>query len=408
MRFFAVATSVAYAQAFVIKPFKVNLGSEIPRLRSLLSSARITPPQAVPGSDNAALGIPPDRLAELRNEWVALDWKAQEKALNAYKQYTTIIDNTTIHFLHERSSHAGAIPIIITHGWPGSFAEYLPVVKLLTQGATVTTSTGQKKFVSFDVIIPSLPGYVFSSVPATQDARTLENIARTWNTLVVDVLGYKRGYAVAGSDWGGPISWHIYDLFPQTVRAAYLNFLPVVPPTRAQIEADGQLQNVTDFEIAGAARTEESIALRNGYFLEQATKPNTIGLALQDSPVGQLAWMGDVFVSASDPNGGLTSTDILTGVSLYYLSRSFLSSVFLYANNGLDASPRKARNNAPFGYGNFKWENVHWPRYVAAQLGNFVFYKEHSKGGRFPGLDNPAEWISDVRTMMAEHFKFTS
>lgn len=113
-----------------------------------------------------------------------------------YKQFTAVVDGITVHFVHERSSRPGAIPLIITHGWPGSFAEYLPVVRPLLQPTTIGNTT-----VSFDVIIPSLPGFTFSSVPSTLDERTVQNTAALWDKLMVDVLGYNKGYAVAGSDW---------------------------------------------------------------------------------------------------------------------------------------------------------------------------------------------------------------
>lgn len=138
------------------------------------------------------------------------------------------------------------------------------------------------------------------------------------------------------------------------MRAAYVTFLPFVPPDRTQVAADNQTLDA--FELAATIRTEQLFATAQAYFSEQATKPTTIGLALLDAPLGQLAWMGEKWILFSDPQGDLQDRDILEGVSLYYLTGSFLSSVFEYPVNGLEAVPRKANTTAPLGYGSFKWD----------------------------------------------------
>ncbi|KZW03697.1 alpha/beta-hydrolase [Exidia glandulosa HHB12029] len=401
----AVVTGACLAQAYTVKPFKVSLSAEVPWLKTQLAKSRL-PTKPIPGADNDDWGVSLSTLQTLRKEWLAFDWSAEEKRLNSYRHYTTVINNSTVHFVHEKSSHPDAIPILITHGWPGSFDEYLPVVRPLLESATATLSNGATKKVSFDVVLPSIPGFVFSGAPSSAKGWDMEQTAGYWNTLMVDVLGYKHGYAVAGSDWGGGIAWHTYDLYP-TVRAAYLNFFPTRPTTPEQVIADNQ--TLTPFEQYGVERTANWTATGNGYFVEQGTKPNTIGLALFDNPVGQLAWISEKFLQWTDPTGDMTHRDVLTGVSLYYLTRSIHSSVFQYAYNPAGFAPnvRKANNPAPMGYGNFKWDVGNWPRYVAAQLGNLVFYRQHEKGGHFPGLDNPGDYVQDVRDFLAEHFTFS-
>ncbi|EJD48566.1 alpha/beta-hydrolase [Auricularia subglabra TFB-10046 SS5] len=406
----AAASSTLAATDYTVKPFRINLSAEIPRLNAQVVATRLPAHNPVPGGEDDKWGITVSQLSNLRKEWLAFDWDAEQKRLNSYHQYTTVIDGATVHFVHEKSGKEGAIPLVITHGWPGSFNEYLPVVRPLLQSAEVTLSDGTKKNVTFDVVVPTIPGFVFSSVSPTVDGRLMTSTAALWNTLMVDVLGYRRGYAVAGSDWGGGIAWHEYDLFPQTVRAAYLNFFPWSPPDSAQVSKDNQ--TLSEFELFGLKRSEEWTATGSAYFYEQTTKPNTIGLALQDNAVGQLAWIGEKFYSWSDPHGQVTSKDILTGVSLYYLTRSFLTSVFQYAYNpgGFQDStkPRKANTTAPLGYGHFKWDVGHWPRYIVEKLGNLVFYKEHERGGHYPGTDNPEDYVQDVREFLAEYFVFAA
>lgn len=399
------ASSVLAAANYTVKPFKVDLVAEIPRLKAQLAATRLPAKNPIPGGENEKWGITLAQLSSLRKQWLAFDWTAEQKRLNSYRQFTTVINGTTIHFVHEKSGKDGAIPLIITHGWPGSFNEYLPVVRSLLQSAEATLSTGAKKEVSFDVIIPSIPGYVFSSIPPTVEGRKLASTAALWNTLMVDVLGYTRGYAVAGADWGGCIAWQEYTLFPETVRAAYINFFPWASVDSAQVAKDNQ--TLSEFELFGVKRAEQWAATGTAYYLEHMSKPNTIGLALQDNALGQLAWMGEKFYAWSDPRGQLTSRDVLTGVSLYYLTRTFLSSIFEYAHNPADYQPpRKANTTAPLGYGHFKWDTGHWPRYYIAQFSNLVFYREHERGGHFPGMENPGAYVQDVRDFLAEHFTF--
>ncbi|EJD40194.1 alpha/beta-hydrolase [Auricularia subglabra TFB-10046 SS5] len=392
---------------YTIKPFKVDLSAEVPRLKAQLAATQLPTHNPIPGGEDEKWGITLAQLTKLRDEWLVYDWGAEQERINSYKHFTTEIDGTTIHFVHEKSGIDGAIPLIITHGWPGSFDEYLPVVRPLLQSAEITLPDGRKKKVSFDVVIPSLPGFVFSSAPPTVEGRSLKSTAKLWNTLMAEVLGYSNGYAIAGSDWGALISWHLFDLFPENVRGAYLTMFPFAPIDSAQVAKDNQ--TLSEIERFGLDKMAERGASGMGYFAEQSTKPDTIGLALQDNAIGQLAWIGEKFYGASDPtgNGELTTKDILTGVSLYFLTKSFLSSVFQYAHNPSPfEAPRKSDNSAPLGYGNFKWDAIHWPRYYVSQFANLVFYRDHEKGGHFPGSDNPAGFVDDVREFLGVHFAF--
>ncbi|KAK4912387.1 hypothetical protein LTR66_017290 [Elasticomyces elasticus] len=347
-------------------------------------------------STGSTAGISLGDLKGFKDEWLtSFDWKTEEKSLNKFHHYTAHIEGLDVHFIHEKSSAEDAIPLLLLHGWPGSFLEFAPIINDLTKAAKTVSG----KQVSFNVIVPSLPGFAFSSAPPTD--WTIQDTARIFNTLLTDVLGYET-YAAFGTDWGGGVAYTLYDQFNTTVRAAHLAFLPFYPPTREQLAAENiTLSPLEEFEEANTIEWNNSGL---GYFVEQNTKPNTVGLALYDSPVGQLAWIGEKFLNWSDPNAGhapsvLTHNEILRSISLYYLTESFASSVAIYAQNpqGFNTVYTKANNDAPLLFSAFKYNVGFWPPALVAKVGNLVYYKNHDFGGHFPGVDNPPALLADLR-----------
>ncbi|KAJ6490831.1 Alpha/Beta hydrolase protein [Mycena sanguinolenta] len=393
----AFATTSAANSSFNVKPFKISLTNEASRMKALVTNTRLPAQPLYPnfGSDK---GIELDYLRELQSEWVgSFDWKSQEAELNQFDQYTAEIEGQTVHFIHEISTEPDAIPLILLHGWPGSFQEFAPVIKPLTQ--SWTSSTG--KSVSYNVVVPSLPGFVFSSAPPAN--WTVDDTARIFNTLMTDVLGYST-YALHGTDWGSAVGYSLYSFFNATVRAAHFSFLPIFPPSAQEIAASNitlsAQQNVTE------QRYIDFITSGMDFFTEQTNKPNDIGLALYDNPVGQLAWIGTLWKTASDPNAGtppsvLNNTAILISISLYYLTESFLSSVWIYAQNAnrFKAEYSKAPTDAPMLFSQFEYNIAFWPEEWVAKVGNLVSYKFHDFGGHFAGLDNPPALIEDIREM---------
>lgn len=296
----------------------------------------------------------------------------------------------------------------------GSIQEFFPVIKPLTQ--SWTSQTG--KNVSFNVIVPSLPGFLFSSSPPENS--TDADTARLFDTLMTDVLGYPK-YALHGTDWvctsfrvfflssqlvsdgyaqGCDVGYRLYESFNATVRAAHFAFLPFQPPTPQEI-AD---QNITLSDIGKVTlqRSVDWVTTDQGYFQEQALKvrrqrsvvsglkltentcmqPNDIGLALYDNPVGQLAWLGGDIARWSDPRAGtgpskLTHTAILTSVSLYYLTETFLSSVWQYTRNAnvFRTNYTKPATDAPMFFTLLEYNIAFWPREYAEKVGNLVSYK---------------------------------
>ncbi|KAK4496001.1 hypothetical protein PRZ48_013269 [Zasmidium cellare] len=379
------------------RPFHIDLESRVPRMLSLAKDTRIPETPIYPGLGSSA-GIDTKVLNDLRHQWLTkFDWKKEQKEMNQFNHYLADIEGQTIHYIHEKSSEPNAIPLLLLHGWPGSFLEFVPVIESLTQ--TAKTSTG--KTVSFDVIVPSLPGFAFSSsAPANW---TTDDTAGVFNTLMTKILGYKT-FAVHGTDWGAAPTYTLYANYTETVRAAHLVFLPVLPPTTSNV-------TLTPLEQFEQQRANEWATTGNGYFVEQSFQPNTIGLALQDSPVGQLSWIGEKMIVWSDPRAGtppsvITHNEILRSVSLYYLTQSFLSSVFIYFQNPEDfrTTYTKADTDAPLLFSSFKYNVGFWPREFVAKVGNLVFYNNHDFGGHFPGLDNPPALIGDLREI-GEYWK---
>ncbi|KAJ7795701.1 Alpha/Beta hydrolase protein [Mycena olivaceomarginata] len=380
-----------------VHPFRIDLVKGLPHLEALVKNTNLPSEPLYPGAGED-FGVQLDFLRDLKTQWVeGYDWAEQEAELNQLAQYTTTIGKQTVHFVHEKSDDEDAIPLLLIHGWPGSIQEFLPVIKSLTQ--PWTSSTG--KNISFNVIVPSLPGFLFSS-PPPQNWTNFET-AHLFNTLMTDVLGYSK-YALHGTDWGSHIGYHMYESFNTTVRAAHFVFLPFRPPSPQEI-ADKNI-TLSDVQKIALQRTVDWRTTGQSYLQEQTFKPNDIGLALYDNPVGQLAWIGGNTKLWSDPRAGtgpsaLTHTTILTSVSLYYLTGSFQSSVWQYARNaGASRTDyTKPPTDAPMLYSIYAYNIAFWPQEYVEKVGNLVSYKEHDFGGHFAGLDNPPALIEDVREM---------
>jgi pimeloyl-ACP methyl ester carboxylesterase len=251
------------------------------------------------------------------------------------------------------------------------------VVKDLTRSVTLLDGTT----VSFDIIIPSLPGFAFSEAPPAN--WTVDNTARVMNSLMVDILGYDK-YAVHGTDWGSAVAYSLYDRFSAHVKASHFVFLPFYPKDPAGLaELNITLNDLETFE---ESRFTTWTTTGQGYFNELSTEPNTIGLALFDNPVGQLAFIGQKILIWSDPRQGtppstITHNEILRTVSLYYLTQTIISSGFIYAQNptGFKANYTRAQNDAPLLYSAFKYNVGFWPPALVAEVGNLVSYKSKSQ-----------------------------
>ncbi|KAG9082412.1 hypothetical protein FS749_006855 [Ceratobasidium sp. UAMH 11750] len=390
--------------AYDVRPFKINLSSKVPHLKDLVQRTKL-PSYSVLGS--AGAGISLAWLKDRQSDWLnKYDWSKEQAALNKFNHSIVDIGNITVHFIHQRSSNPNAIPLLLTHGWPGSFYEFHNIIKPLS-------NPGKDSNVSFHVIVPSMPGYGFSS-PAPVDWN-INKTASLFDTLITKVLNYKF-YVAAGGDWGSGVTWAIHNNHADNVRAVLYNgLLPQFAPTYDDIANDPQFANdIGSLTEEQKERLNSNLvfsASGNGYFIEQTTRPATIGLALYDNPIGQLAWIGEKFLQWSDPQYGvppstITNNTILTAVSIYYLTGTFETSVNTYFQNpaGFNPTMLHASTNVPMGFAAYYYDLQYYPDFYVAKIGNFVYYVDHHRGGHFAGLDNPDALISDLRTMMGKWY----
>ena len=349
--------------------------------------------------NDATQGVQLATMQKLARYWAAdYDWRRFEAALNALPNFITNIDGVDIHFIHVKSKHANALPLIVTHGWPGSIVEELKIIGPLTD----PTVHGGTEADAFDVIIPSMPGYGFSGKP-TQLGWDPVRIANAWATLMTR-LGYER-FVASGGDWGDPVTEQLAVIFPNRVRAIHLNMPSAVPP-----EIFTALNGGSD--PAGLS-ADESRALEQlkfffgkglGYANEMRLRPQTL-YALEDSPVGLAAWILDhddesykliarVFDGVEE---GLTKDDILDNITLYWLTETAVSSARLYWENKL-AFFAIQDVKTPVVVSSFPTELYQVPEsWAKAAFPNLVHYRRHLKGGHFAAWEQPEAWTDDVR-----------
>ncbi|CAE6431114.1 unnamed protein product [Rhizoctonia solani] len=383
--------------AYDIKPFKVNLSSRVSRLKELVKSTKL-PETSVLGQAGAGMDLA--WLKDRQKEWLGkYDWEKEQSAMNKFNHSTVDIGNLTVHFIHQRSSNPNAIPLLLTHGWPGSFHEFQEVIGPLS-------NPGSDSNTSFHVVVPSLPGFGFTS-PAPP-GWSLNSTATLFNTLLTEVLGYQTYVATAGD-------WYL-TLMPAFNDSLYTGFIPQTGPTYDSLKSDPQftdkLDNLSQLQLQRLRNNTVFTTEGFGYFLEQSNRPATIGLALYDNPVGQLAWIADLYLYGHDPLIGtapstLNNNTILTSVSLYYLTRTFETAVNVYYQNRgeLWSTPRRAVNRIPMGFADYRYEAQYYPEFYLQEVGNLVYHSEHERGGHFSALDNPIAYVNDIRTMMGRWYR---
>lgn len=379
------------------RPFRVQVPeSDLDELRTRLARTRWPEPAPASGWSH---GVPQDVIEDLCRYWAeSYRWRAAEARLNAVPQYLVDVDGTSVHVLHARSPHPDALPLVLTHGWPGSVLELVDLVAPLTD----PTSHGGTADDAFDVVIPSLPGYGFSGKPTTA-GWGVGRIAAAWARLMAG-LGHTR-YGAVGSDWGTSISSMLGASDPEHVAGIHL-----VPPLAGPDPAAAD--DRTDAEREALAQAEERGRTSSAYSEIHRTAPQTIGYALLDSPAGLCAWMGEKLIAWSDHRlgrdgslpGALSRDQILDQVSLYWLTGTAASSARLYAESietvsgwisGASADPVAV----PVGASIFPAE-VPRPsrRWAARRYPDIRFWREHDRGGHFPALEVPDLLVDDLRT----------
>jgi len=316
------------------------------------------------------------------------DWRAEEARLNAFDHFTATVDGAHVHFIHQRSPEPGALPLIVTHGWPGSIVEFLDVLGPLTD----PRAHGGDPADAFHVVAPSIPGYAFSG-PTNERGWDPKRVAEAWATLMAG-LGYAR-YGAQGGDWGAIITTQLGRVDPAHLAGIHLNMVVAGAP-------DGDTEPLTETEQQGLADMAKYFETDSGYMQIQSTKPQTIGYALEDSPAGLAAWIVEKFRSWSDCDGDVESAftrdQLLTNVMLYWLTGTAHSSARLYYENRVSGNwAAGGRVEVPTGGAIFPREIIRPPRRWAEQAFNITHWTEMPRGGHFAAMEQPALFVDDVR-----------
>ncbi|MBW2244193.1 MAG: alpha/beta fold hydrolase [Deltaproteobacteria bacterium] len=368
------------------QPFQISASDEqLDDLRRRLQNTR-WPEAETP--DDWSQGIPLAYTQEVCAYWAEkYDWRARETRLNRFEQFKTGIDGLDIHFVHVRSPHENALPLVITHGWPGSIVEFQKVIEPLTN----PTAHGGDAADAFHVVCPSLPGFGFSDKP-TGPGWGIPRIAAAWAELMPK-LGYPS-YVAQGGDWGAMVTTAIGMQDPENCRGIHLNMPIVAPDPETMSELTEQEQSA----LAGMQHYQDK---DSGYSKQQSTRPQTLGYGLTDSPAGQAAWILEKFWSWTDcdghPENALTRDEMLDNVMLYWLPATAASSARLYweSFNQVSMDPI----GIPVGCTIFPKEIFRCSRrWAEKRFTNLIHWNEPERGGHFAAFEQPATFVEELRT----------
>jgi pimeloyl-ACP methyl ester carboxylesterase len=371
-----------------IEPFKIDVpDAVIEDLKARLARTRL--PDQLPGS-SWTYGTDVAYLRDLIDYWrTRFDWKAQERALNAFSQFRTNIDGIDLHFIHQRSPHPGAMPLAVTHGWPGSIAEFTKVIGPLTD----PVKHGGRLEDAFHVVAVSLPGFGFSDKPRDPGYGP-EKMGRLIAALMAK-LGYSR-YGLQGGDWGAIISRTIALNDAAHVAGLHLNFCTAGPPAGAPDANAG----IPPHELQRYEARQKYMENERGYSQIQGTKPQTLGYALNDSPAGLAAWIVEKFRAWSDvsnsPEEKFTKDELLTNIMIYWVTETATSSARIYYENRV-AAPVTGKVAVPTGCALFPKEITVPPRRWVEARYNLTRWTEMPRGGHFAALEEPTLLVDDVR-----------
>jgi epoxide hydrolase len=371
-----------------VRPFRIAVPDAVlGDLKARLASPRLV--RALNG-DGWQLGTDVAYLRELVTYWRdRFDWRAQERRLNAMEQFTTTIDGLRLHFVHRRSGRPDALPLLVTHGWPGSIAEFTKIIGPLTDPA----AHGGDPADAFHVVMPSIPGFAFSEAP-TASGYDPARIAQIEAALMAR-LGYQR-YGVQGGDWGAIIGTQVAARDGAHVAGLHLNMC-TAPAPASDPEAGLSAAELARLKVRQAFQAEET-----GYQQIQGTKPQTIGLALNDSPVALAAWIVEKFRTWCDcggnPEAVFTKDELLTNITLYWVTQTAASSARIYYESRHPTTvPVPGRIATPTACADFPAEIIWSPRRWAEARYNITRWTTMPKGGHFAALEQPQLLVEDVR-----------
>jgi pimeloyl-ACP methyl ester carboxylesterase len=365
-----------------MKPFKIEVPQDV--LNDLSTRLKQTRWTDEPENAGWNYGTNPDYLRELVTYWKdEYDWRKHEAAINKHPQFKVDIDGVTIHFIYVKGKGQGTSPLILTHGWPDSFYRFLKVIPMLSP--------------YFDVVIPSIPGFGFSQ----QTALNVDRVAELFNKLMTNVLGYTT-YFAAGGDMGTVVTKSMAVQYPENIKAIHLTDVGYPNGTE-------DWSTMTPEEQAFGQQIQQWFFTEGAFNMIQSTKPQTLGYALNDSPVGLASWMIEKFYAWSDHAGNiedcLTKDELITNIMIYWVSQSINSSIRVYAENarasymgGLRASQRV---EVPTGVSLFPKE-AQFPRAWAERMANIASFSIMKKGGHFAALEVPDVYAKELISFFGE------
>ena len=378
----------------MINPFKVKIPDEV--IQNINSKVKNYSWHEMPDDGGWDYGTNLDYMKEFSKYWLEnYNWRETEKKINRFKNFKCNIDNIDIHFIHEKGSGKNPRPLLLSHGWPGSIIEFLHIIEKLAH----PEKFGGNEEDAFDVIVPSLPGFGFSSRPARpMGPRKMSSI---FNKLMTDKLGYKK-YIAQGGDFGGTIcTWLAYD-FPKNLIGIHINILITRHPDGPQTSEEKEWQE----------RFRKDQRIEDGYRTQQATKPQTLSYAMMDSPVGVAAWIIEKMRGWSDlKNGDIESVFskeiLLSNIMIYLVTKTFNTASWIYYGRREEGGRSLPKEHLPLkvptAIAVFPKEYLEWaPRSYVERIYNVKRWTKMSKGGHFAALEQPELLIKDITEFSKE------
>ena len=372
----------------MITPFEIKISKET--LKDIYTKVDKYPWHEMPDDGGWNYGTNFDYMKEISKYWIdKFDWRKTEEKINKFQNFKSNIDGIDIHFIQEKGSGTNSKPLLLNHGWPGSIVEFLHIIDQLAH----PEKFGGKEEDAFDVVVPSLPGFGFSGRPSRPIGP--RKMASIFNSLMTEVLGYKK-YIAQGGDFGATIAtWLAYD-FPKTCAAIHINILIVRHPDGPQTKEEKEWEE----------RFEREQLMENGYRTQQATKPQTLSYAMMDSPVGVAAWIIEKMCGWSDiKNNDIESVyskdTLLSNIMVYLVTKTFNTATWIYygrrEEGGRPLPKESLPIKVPTAVALFPKEYLEWaPRSYVERIYNIQRWTEMPKGGHFAALEQPDLLVKDI------------
>ena len=372
----------------MIRPFKINISNKI--IEDINTKVSNYSWHEMPDDGGWTYGTNLDYMKEISKYWIdKFDWRKTEEKINKFQNFKSSIDGIDIHFIHEKGSGTNPKPLLLSHGWPGSIVEFLHIIDQLAH----PEKFGGKEEDAFDVVVPSLPGFGFSGRPSRPIGP--RKMASIFNSLMTEVLGYKK-YLAQGGDFGGTIATWLACDFPKTCAAIHINILIVRHPDGPQTKEEKEWEE----------RFERDQMTENGYRTQQATKPQTLSYAMMDSPVGVAAWIIEKMRSWSDIKDNdiesVYSKDILlSNIMVYLVTKTFNTASWIYYGRREEGGRFLPKEDLPLkvptAVALFPKEYLEWaPRSYVERIYNIQRWTKMPKGGHFAALEQPDLLVKDI------------